>query len=147
MIASALGASFLSSSDRHRPVALLGLASRRRRLAAWALASWQSAGPRSFTAAFPDAIDIIVRGIKAGLPVHDCLKLIAGEAREPLRRSSAAWSRTSHRHAVGELEQDLRAHAPAGGDFFTIVMSIQQDRRQPRRGPRQPLERCCARAS
>ncbi|MGZ8371128.1 MAG: type II secretion system F family protein, partial [Caulobacteraceae bacterium] len=29
-----------------------------------------------FVAAFPDATDIIVRGVKSGLPAHDCLKII-----------------------------------------------------------------------
>ena len=37
-----------------------------------------------FTAAFSDAMDIIVRGIKSGLPVHDCLKIIARETPQPL---------------------------------------------------------------
>src|SRR5690606_2025754 len=37
-----------------------------------------------FTQTFPDAIDIIVRGIKSGLPVHDCLKVISQETSEPL---------------------------------------------------------------
>ena len=30
---------------------------------------------------FPDAVDVIVRGVKAGLPLGDCLRIIASEAR------------------------------------------------------------------
>ena len=38
-----------------------------------------------FLETFPDAVDVIVRGIKAGLPLLDSLKLIATEAQEPVR--------------------------------------------------------------
>jgi tight adherence protein B len=34
---------------------------------------------------FANAIDIIVRGIKSGLPLADCLQIIANEAPEPVR--------------------------------------------------------------
>jgi tight adherence protein B len=40
---------------------------------------------RAFTAEFPNAVDIIVRGVKAGLPLIDTLKIIAVEAQEPVR--------------------------------------------------------------
>ena len=33
----------------------------------------------------PDALDVIVRGVRSGLPLGDCLRLIAVEGREPLR--------------------------------------------------------------
>jgi tight adherence protein B len=50
---------------------------------------------KKFTASFADAVDIIVRGIKSGLPVHDCLKIIARETEKPLGPEFTAWSRTS----------------------------------------------------
>jgi tight adherence protein B len=34
---------------------------------------------------FANAIDIIVRGIKSGLPLNDCLQIIASESPEPVR--------------------------------------------------------------
>ena len=40
---------------------------------------------RDFTAEFPNAVDVIVRGVKAGLPLVDCLRMIATEAKEPVR--------------------------------------------------------------
>ncbi|MEI2559171.1 type II secretion system F family protein, partial [Acinetobacter pittii] len=40
---------------------------------------------KAFTEEFPNAIDVIVRGIKSGLPVNDCLRIIATEASEPLK--------------------------------------------------------------
>ncbi len=37
-----------------------------------------------FTKEFANAVDIIVRGIKSGLPVSECLKIIATESPEPV---------------------------------------------------------------
>src|SRR6202012_5703341 len=37
-----------------------------------------------FAMAFADAVDIIVRGLRSGLPLHDCLKVIGKESPEPL---------------------------------------------------------------
>ncbi len=39
---------------------------------------------KKFGAEFPNAVDVIVRGIKTGLPVHDCFKIIAKESPAPL---------------------------------------------------------------
>ena len=38
-----------------------------------------------FVLKFPNAIDIIVRGVKAGLPLGDTLRIIANEGAEPVR--------------------------------------------------------------
>ncbi|HEX8234077.1 MAG TPA: type II secretion system F family protein [Caulobacteraceae bacterium] len=81
-----------------------------------------------FVAAFPDATDIIVRGIKSGLPLHDCLKIIAREAPVPLgpefRRlvenlglglsTDQALDKMFERMPLSELR------------FFAIVLAIQQ---------------------
>ena len=40
---------------------------------------------KKFSTAFPDAVDVIVRGIKSGLPLVDCMKIISNEAEEPVR--------------------------------------------------------------
>ena len=40
---------------------------------------------KKFTAHFADAMDIIVRGVRTGLPLGDCLKIIAHESPEPVR--------------------------------------------------------------
>jgi len=45
---------------------------RRRRLAA-------------FAAGFPDVIDVIVRGVRAGRPLADCLAVVAADTEEPIR--------------------------------------------------------------
>lgn len=39
----------------------------------------------AFTTAFTDAVDIIVRGVRAGIPLGDCLRIVATETQEPVR--------------------------------------------------------------
>jgi tight adherence protein B len=80
-----------------------------------------------FTAAFSDAMDIIVRGIKSGLPVHDCLKIIGKETAEPL---AGEFRRLIENIGMGmALDQGLEKlyeHMPtAEVRFFAIVMAIQ----------------------
>ena len=49
---------------------------------------------KRFTQHFADAIDVIVRGIKSGLPVGECLNIIARENRRSRSApSSSSWSR------------------------------------------------------
>jgi tight adherence protein B len=80
-----------------------------------------------FTAAFSDAMDIIVRGIKSGLPVHDCIKIIGRETAEPL---AGEFRRLVENIGVGmtidgALEK-LHDRMPTSEvRFFTIVMNIQ----------------------
>ncbi len=83
---------------------------------------------KKFTTAFSDAMDIIVRGIKSGLPVHDCLKIIGRETPEPL---AGEFRRLVENIAMGmTLDQALdRLHERMPTSevrFFSIVMNIQQ---------------------
>jgi len=39
---------------------------------------------KKFSAEFANAVDVIVRGIKSGLPVHECFKIIGRESPAPL---------------------------------------------------------------
>ena len=81
-----------------------------------------------FTTAFADAVDIIVRGLRSGLPLHDCLKIIGKECPEPL---AGEFRRLVEGLSVGvTMEQGLdRMHdrMPAPElRFFGIVLNIQQ---------------------
>src|SRR5208282_952769 len=38
-----------------------------------------------FVDEFPNAVDVIVRGIRSGLPLGDCVRVIATEASEPVK--------------------------------------------------------------
>lgn len=40
---------------------------------------------KKFLNEFPNALDVIVRGMKAGLPLNDCMMIISREAAEPVR--------------------------------------------------------------
>ncbi|MBX9575018.1 MAG: type II secretion system F family protein [Caulobacteraceae bacterium] len=83
---------------------------------------------KKFGSLFPDAVDVIVRGIKSGLPVHDCFKIIARESPAPL---GPEFQRLVDALAVGQtLSQALdkmyeRMPTPEL-KFFGIVMAIQQ---------------------
>ena len=83
---------------------------------------------KRFTGEFPNAIDIITRGIKSGLPVHDCLKIIGKESPEPLGEE---FRRIMEQIGMGvTVEQALeRAYERMPTPelrFFTIVLAIQQ---------------------
>jgi tight adherence protein B len=83
---------------------------------------------RKFTDEFPDAIDIIVRGVKAGLPLGDCLNVIASEMRDPIKTEFRliVESQTMGLSA-GEAVERLVARLPtAETSFFAIVIGIQQ---------------------
>ncbi len=51
----------------------------------WILSFLRSRRQKKFLAEFPNAIDIIVRGVKAGLPFNDTIRMIASESAEPVR--------------------------------------------------------------
>ena len=82
---------------------------------------------KQFSELFSDAIDVIVRGIKSGLPVHDALKVIGRESPEPL---GGEFIRLVENIGMGmTVEQALekmyeRSPTPELR-FFTIVLSIQ----------------------
>jgi tight adherence protein B len=94
----------------------------------WILRFLKKRRENKFLDAFPDAVDIIVRGIKAGLPLLDCLKMITNEAPEPLRTEFRAIVETQAigmplGAACGKLYE--RMPVPEA-NFFGIVISIQQ---------------------
>ncbi|MGV8986618.1 MAG: type II secretion system F family protein [Cypionkella sp.] len=40
---------------------------------------------RDFAAQFPDAVDVVVRGVRSGMPLGDCIRVLAVEGQEPIR--------------------------------------------------------------
>ncbi len=88
----------------------------------------KSAASRNFSTRFPDAVDVIVRGIKAGLPLLDSLKLIAADAEEPVRSEFRAIIETQTiGMPIGEACLKLYESIPVPeANFFGIVVSIQQ---------------------
>jgi tight adherence protein B len=94
----------------------------------WMLSFLKKRREAKFLHAFPDAVDVIVRGIKAGLPLLDSLKLIASEANEPVRSEIRAVIDTQTVGIpLGEACLKLYERMPLPeANFFGIVISIQQ---------------------
>lgn len=94
----------------------------------WVLGYLRKRRQYKFMAEFANSLDVIVRGVKAGLPVNDCLQMIAREARQPV---SGEFRMLVESQRVGiPLEQGLermiqRMPIPEV-NFFAIVLSIQK---------------------
>ena len=83
---------------------------------------------KKFTQEFPNAIDVIIRGVKAGLPLGDTLRMIASEGHEPVRSEfrQIVESQTLGL-TVSEAVERLPARIPTPEtNYFAIVVSIQQ---------------------
>ncbi len=94
----------------------------------WLLSFLKKRREAKFLAAFPDAVDIIVRGVKAGLPLLDCLKMITTESPEPVKSEFRAIVETQAigiplGEACAKLYEDMPVPE---ANFFGIVVSIQQ---------------------
>ena len=94
----------------------------------WLLKFLKKRRESKFLNGFPDAVDVIVRGIKAGLPLLDSLKLIASESEEPIRSEFRGIIETQTVGIpLGEACLKLYERMPvAEANFFGIVVSIQQ---------------------
>ena len=94
----------------------------------WLLSFLKKRRESKFLDAFPDAVDIIVRGVKSGLPLLDCLKMITVDSPEPLKSEFRAIVDTQAigmplGEACGKLYEQMPV---AEANFFGIVISIQQ---------------------
>ena len=94
----------------------------------WVLAFMKKRRESKFLQNFPDAVDVIVRGVKAGLPLGDCLRIIASEAQEPVRGEfRAIVDSQAVGIPMGEAVVKLYERMPLPeANFFGIVVSIQQ---------------------
>jgi tight adherence protein B len=94
----------------------------------WLLSFLKKRREAKFLKDFPDAVDVIVRGIKAGLPLLDCMKMITVESQEPLKSEFRAIVETQAvGMPLGEACLKLYESMPLPeANFFGIVISIQQ---------------------
>jgi tight adherence protein B len=94
----------------------------------WVLGFLISRRQKKFVDQLADAIDIIVRGVKSGLPLNQCLRMIAADAPDPVRTE---FKLICDGQAMGvQLDQNLqrmydRMPLPEV-NFFNIVLIIQQ---------------------
>ena len=82
---------------------------------------------KQFSNEFPNAVDVIVRGVKAGLPLIDCLKVIAKDSQEPVR---SEFKEIVEDQTLGlpldEAVSRLPERVPLSeANFFAIVIAIQ----------------------
>jgi tight adherence protein B len=94
----------------------------------WLLSFLKKRRETKFLDAFPDAVDIVVRGVKAGLPLLDCLKMISVEAPEPVKSEFRSIVETQAiGMPLGEACGKLYDSMPVPeANFFGIVIAIQQ---------------------
>jgi tight adherence protein B len=83
---------------------------------------------KAFLNEFPNALDIIVRAIKSGLPLNDGVRLIANESPEPVKTE---FRRIVESQQVGMSIPDAAMRMPETmpcpeAGFFGIVIQIQQ---------------------
>jgi len=82
-----------------------------------------------FTAQFPEAIDLIVRGLRAGLPVTESISAVAQEMKPPI---STEFGTITDEIKLGKtLDEALWSTAKrldtADFKFFVISLSVQQE--------------------
>ena len=94
----------------------------------WLLSYLKKRREGKFLDHFPDAVDVIVRGIKAGLPLLDCIKMIVSEAPEPIKSEFRLILETQAiGMTLGEACGKLYERTPLPeANFFGIVVAIQQ---------------------
>ena len=83
----------------------------------------------SFTARFPDAIDLLVRGLRSGLPVSESLGVVGRELPDPV---GVEFRTVSDKIRIGRTmeealhEMAARMNTPEF-QFFVITLSIQRE--------------------
>ena len=94
----------------------------------WGLSFLKKRREANFLKALPDAVDVIVRGIKAGLPLFESIKVVAADAPEPLRSEFLAIIETQAiGMPLGDACARLYERMPVPeANFFGIVIAIQQ---------------------
>ena len=94
----------------------------------WLLKFLKKRREAKFLTGFPDAVDVIVRGVKAGLPLIESIRIITNDAPEPLRSEFRTILETQAIGIpLGEACTKLYEHIPVPeANFFAIVVAIQQ---------------------
>ncbi|MGH1351201.1 MAG: type II secretion system F family protein [Methyloligellaceae bacterium] len=94
----------------------------------WVLKVLAKRRQKKFTEEFANAVDIIVRGIKSGLPLNDCLRIISAESQEPVKSEFAdIVEQQKLGVTVPQALEKLYERVPLEEvNFFAIVITIQQ---------------------
>lgn len=94
----------------------------------WLLSMRRNRRQNKFLLEFANSIDIIVRGIKSGLPVNDCIRIIANESPDPV---GPEFGEIVEGQKLGipldaGLERMYERMPLAEVNFLAIVIAIQQ---------------------
>ncbi|WP_424982283.1 type II secretion system F family protein [Maritalea sp. S77] len=94
----------------------------------WYVANRTKAFRSKFLDEFPNAIEAIVRGVKAGMPINDSMKVVAAEAKEPVKTE---FIRVVEQQSVGKNMGEailiMFERLPiAEVNFFVVVITVQQ---------------------
>lgn len=93
----------------------------------WVLGMLTKRRHQKITNQFADALDIIVRGVKSGLPLNECLRIIAVESPEPLRvEFKQITDGLSMGQSIPQALNKFYHRVPLQEvNFFNIVLGIQ----------------------
>ncbi|MET3691453.1 tight adherence protein B [Methylobacterium goesingense] len=93
----------------------------------WILTFLRKRRIAAFIKELPTAIDIITRGVRAGIPVGDCFRIISREAEEPIRTEfRLVVEAQTLGLSLGEALVKMYERVPVSDvNFFGIVISIQ----------------------
>ena len=83
---------------------------------------------KKFTAGFPDAVDLIVRGVRSGLPINECFSVVAREFEAPLGEEFRLIVEGQNLELTLEdiMERGLKRVPTPEFKFFAIVTQIQK---------------------
>jgi tight adherence protein B len=83
---------------------------------------------KNFTEELPNAIDVIVRAVKAGLPINDSIRIVASEAKEPVKGEFLYLVEMQQMgFSLAEAVVKLPERMPTSeANFFAIAIVIQQ---------------------
>jgi tight adherence protein B len=93
----------------------------------WALSYLAKRRQKAFLKEFPNAVDVIVRGVKSGLPLNECLQIVANETSDPVGEEFRTLVESQRLgvptdQALGRLYARMPTQEV---NFFSIVISIQ----------------------
>lgn len=82
---------------------------------------------KAFAAQFADSIDVIVRGVKSGMPLGDCIRVVAQEGQQPVRSEfKTVVDDQTMGVPVQEAVQRMAERVPLPEtNFLAIVVTIQ----------------------
>jgi len=92
------------------------------------LGNMASKRQKKFTAGFADATDLVVRGIRSGLPVNECFNVVAREFEAPLGEEFRLLVEGQNLGMTIEdlLERGIERIPTSEYKFFAIVIQIQR---------------------